>query len=109
MQTHVNCVYDSELDKLSDEKQPGIRQVSGRPNISSMSHYALSQLFGVISKIHQFHILATFCSLLVRVRIRAAFYFLVVQTHKHQRQLHSVVTHYSDKQHWVWLVFVLVT
>ena len=27
LQTKVNCVLDSELDKLSTDKQPGIKQV----------------------------------------------------------------------------------
>ena len=27
MQAHVNCVVDSDLDKLSQDKYPGIKQV----------------------------------------------------------------------------------
>ena len=28
LQTHVNCVFDSDLDKLSQDKSPGIKQVN---------------------------------------------------------------------------------
>ena len=27
LQTHVNCIFDSELDKLSKDVNPGIKQV----------------------------------------------------------------------------------
>ena len=32
LQAAVNCVYDSELDKLSQDKQPGIKQVWATSN-----------------------------------------------------------------------------
>jgi len=35
LQSHVNIVFDSEMDKLVTEKYPGIRQV-GRPRDSEL-------------------------------------------------------------------------
>ena len=39
LQIAVNAVYDSELDKMSTDKQSGIRQVSGFMFQSKYIHY----------------------------------------------------------------------
>lgn len=33
LQSHVNIVFDSDMDKLMTEKYPGIRQVGGRQSL----------------------------------------------------------------------------
>lgn len=33
LQSHVNIVFDSDMDKLMTEKYPGIRQVGRRQNL----------------------------------------------------------------------------
>lgn len=33
LQSHVNIVFDSDMDKLMTEKYPGIRQVGSRQNL----------------------------------------------------------------------------
>lgn len=35
LQTHVNIVFDSDMDKLMTEKYPGIRQVGSRGVLNS--------------------------------------------------------------------------
>lgn len=43
LQSHVNIVFDSDMDKLMTEKYPGIRQVGSRQNLKD-SGLCVSQM-----------------------------------------------------------------